>query len=321
MLALFANACRQDHKPSWVQKAHYRAGTGLVAISDSVQLDEQPAGYTLYSPAAAEPRGLVIFFQDTPLDTLQHPDELKILQPAADRYIAVAFVSTGRPLDFLFSEQDLLRLDSLVYALLQENRLQHAPLLFTGLSLSGTRAARYAAWCAQGRSPNHTRPSALALCDAPLDMIRMYDEHSKAMQRKANSLAESTAALVLPCLLRHLGDPVKDRACYIDYSPYCYAHSLGGNAVFLKDLPVRAYHEPDINWWIINRRKDYYSMNSLDMAGLINQLLLLGNYRAELITLDHSSTNASETPHSWGIIDNEGLVSWFDKLLPAASAH
>ena len=37
-----------------------------------------------------------------------------------------------------------------------------------------------------------------------------------------------------------------------------------------------------MDWWIENRRKSYYDMNSIDLAALINQLRVLGNESAEL---------------------------------------
>ncbi len=174
---------------------------------------------------------------------------------------------------------------------------------------------RYAVLCQQNRSAFAIHPAALVLCDAPIDMLRMYDEHSKALQHNFNSLAANTAAMILPLLQTHLGFPATNRDKYIAYSPYSYADSAGGNAKYLVHLPVRAYHEPDINWWIKNRGKDYYSMNSIDMAGLINQLSLMGNTKAELVTLDHRTTNPDESPHTWNIVDNKELVNWFLTLV------
>jgi hypothetical protein len=87
----------------------------------------------------------------------------------------------------------------------------------------------------------------------------------------------------------------------------------GGNAVHLRDVPVRAYHEPDVDWWIENRRKSYYSMNSLDLAALVNELRLLGNERAFLITTHGTRAGFEDgsSPHTWSIVDNGELVDWF----------
>jgi hypothetical protein len=46
-------------------------------------------------------------------------------------------------------------------------------------------------------------------------------------------------------------------------------------------MPVRLYTEPDIRWWMENRKVDYYSMNAVDAAALILQLQLLGNRQAQ----------------------------------------
>jgi hypothetical protein len=100
---------------------------------------------------------------------------------------------------------------------------------------------------------------------------------------------------------------------YLDYSPFVFSAENGGNAVNLKGIPIRAYHEPDIDWWIENRRKTYYSMNSIDLAALINQLLILGNERAELVTTNNKRTGYSQgaSPHTWSIVDNAELITWF----------
>jgi hypothetical protein len=300
----------------------YDKASGQIIISDSVQFSRVPSGYTLYMPPGPDVKGVVVFFQGSGPDTSQHLEEMKILEPATTKGVAVAFIATGNPFDFLFAEKDMIHLDSIVSALLSENKLQDKPLLFAGLSLSGTRAMKYSIWCRKGFSGLHIQPAALVVCDAPLDMIRMHDENQKASFRNFHPLASGTAQMVLPYLEQNLGDPVKDKLNYIAYSPYSYADSLGGRGLsYLIDIPVRAYHEPDINWWIQNRRKDYYSMNSMDMAGMINQLLLLGSKSAELISSDHKSLDPDESPHSWSIIDNSELINWFLKIANTASGN
>lgn len=37
-----------------------------------------------------------------------------------------------------------------------------------------------------------------------------------------------------------------------------------------KHVPIRMYHEPDINWWVENRGKDYNTIISIDLAGFYN---------------------------------------------------
>jgi len=94
---------------------------------------------------------------------------------------------------------------------------------------------------------------------------------------------------------------------------YTYWPSEGGNADYLTDIPIRAYTEPDVRWWMQNRRKDYYAMNAVDLAGLVNYLNILGNARAELVVTHNKGyrPDGSRHPHSWSIVDNAELIRLF----------
>ncbi len=103
---------------------------------------------------------------------------------------------------------------------------------------------------------------------------------------------------------------------YRSYSPFAWDGSIDSRLKDLKEVAVRAYTEPDIEWWMAHRNKDYYGMNAVDAAALINQLQLIGNKEAELVTtLDQGyRLDGSRHPHTWAIVDNQKLVSWFVNL-------
>ena len=116
-------------------------------------------------------------------------------------------------------------------------------------------------------------------------MERFWEAEIRAIRDNFHQSAAGEGRWVTYLLEKNLGGtPLDSYQNYADYSPYTYSAPGGGNAELLKDIPIRAYHEPDVNWWIENRRKSYYSMNSIDMAGLIYDLKLLGNEQAELVT-------------------------------------
>jgi hypothetical protein len=85
----------------------------------------------------------------------------------------------------------------------------------------------------------------------------------------------------------------------------------------LKGIAIRAYTEPDVNWWIETRRKDYYSMNSIDLAALINELKIFGNENSELIITNNKGymPDGNRHPHSWSIVDEKEMVDWFLRLI------
>jgi hypothetical protein len=117
----------------------------------------------------------------------------------------------------------------------------------------------------------------------------------------------------------HLGGPpANNMAAYVGYAPFTYSAGGGPNMTALLDIPVRAYTEPDVLWWMETRRKDYYDMNAIDLAAFINALNILGNDRAELITTTDKGYHPDGTrhPHSWSIVDEKELVDWFLGMIP-----
>jgi hypothetical protein len=66
------------------------------------------------------------------------------------------------------------------------------------------------------------------------------------------------------------------------------------------------YHEPDIEWWVENRGKDYNTINSIDLGGFYNYLRQVGNMEVELITSYNKRKDYKKvsSPHSCTIVDN-----------------
>jgi hypothetical protein len=273
-------------------------------------------GYTLIVPDTASPaRGVVVLIDPRRFATESfEPKPGDLEAEALARDVAVLHMTTGNPLDFLFDETVTHDLADRLGMILQESGLGNAPLFLAGLSLGGTRALKLAEFLRANRDRHRVQAAAVAIVDAPLDMVRLWEAERRAAELGFHSAAADEGRWVTYLLETHLGGtPAEARPRYVEYSPFVYSAEHGGNAIYLRDVPVRAYHEPDVNWWIENRRKSYYSMNSLDQAALINQLRILGNDRAELVTTHNRRQGYLEgaSPHTWSIVDNGELVDWF----------
>ncbi|MEZ5040542.1 MAG: hypothetical protein R2828_11630 [Saprospiraceae bacterium] len=94
-----------------------------------------------------------------------------------------------------------------------------------------------------------------------------------------------------------------------------YTEEKTGQLVLTPSISVP--FENDVQWWMENRGKDYYGMNAIDAAALINALRLQGNDKAELILTQNKGYRPDGTrhPHSWSIVDEQELVDWFAGLL------
>ncbi len=298
--------------------AYQKGKDGLIVLSpdSSIALQYGWQGYTLYLPSKHPPKGMMVLFTGKPPEVAIPEDGL--VQPLLSRQLALMFVDTGNRVDFYFEDETLKLVDSLIGQVLVKYNIPSDALLFAGLSLAGTRAMKYAIYCMQGKSKFAIQPAAIALCDAPLDFERFWWAMQRALTNNFHPNASGEAKWVSYYMSQQLGGTFEEQPqAYRDYSPFCYSQPNSGNAIWFKNIPIRAYHEPDINWWIDNRRKDYYSINSIDQAALINKLKLMGNEQAELVSTHRQRAGLVDgaSPHSWSIIDNEELVEWFVGIL------
>lgn len=297
---------------------HYTHRIDTIDISDENYILRDKEGFTAYLPQNNKPEGGIVFFLGKRVESNKNLEELAIIPLATKKNLAVIFISSGNYLDFYFDERDLEKIDSTLHECLKKHKIPPAKLMFAGYSLAGTRAIKFAIHCEQNKSRFGIHPKALVLCDSPLDMLRFWDENNRAILNSYDSLSKKTGEVMTQYLQVGLGgSPVNKKQKYIDYSPFCYSVSDSGNAKVLTKIAVRAYHEPDIDWWIRNKRKDYYSMNSIDIAGLINQLKLSGNKNAELITYANRKKELAKNqiPGTWSIVDVKELVEWYYKII------
>lgn len=317
LLFSFVASCTQkklqDNKHLVIENYIQLEGNQILSESDSITIPLSKQGYTLYLPET-EPIATIVFPSGSALDTTKNIDEYAIIKPALAKNMAVLFVSTGKVIEFLFTDKDINIIDSLVGDALGKYELKSKPIFLAGMSLGGTMAMRYSEYCFLNKSASGLKPKAIAICDAPLDMVRMWHEQEQAINNNFHPNAVGEARWVLHYLKKHLGgSPNQSMGAYIDYSPFTYKNENSSKIDLFKHVPIRMYHEPDIKWWVENRGKDYNTINSIDLAGFYNYLRQAGNMDVELITTHNKRQDyeKASSPHTWTIVDDEELVDWF----------
>ncbi len=223
----------------------------------------------------------------------------------------------SNPLDMLTGEKPLNIIDSLIAEVVAEHDIPANKIVIGGMSVEGTGAMRYVQYCELGKSKAGIKPAGLFGVDPPLDYERLWHESENGVERNFSADAVAEGKFVMSFLNDKMGGtPYKDIEAYRKASPFCYSAKNGGNAYLLNNVPLRIYVEPNINWWIANRRKDYYDLNAMDQASLINQLKINGNKDAELIATVNKgkAPDGSYHPHSWSILNEAELLKWCLKL-------
>ena len=297
-------------QPRLIELREPKAGE-LQQLAPDIAIPLEEPGYTLLLPPDTI-KGMIVFF-GSGRDTTDAGYEMRLYAEAARRQVATLYVTTGQRIEFLFDSTSYEQLDRYIGKVLEAYPIPQDRLLFAGMSLAGTRALKFGYWCMEGHSRYGIRPRAIALCDAPLDFFRFWREGAFSIRYNTNPTSASEAQWVNAQLEEHLGGTPKEASeAYRQYSPYVKGPEIDPRLELIKTVALRAYTEPDVHWWMANRQRDYYGMNALDAAGLVNELYLLGNTEAELITTTDKGyrPDGSRHPHSWSIVDNGELVEW-----------
>jgi len=232
-------------------------------------------------------------------------------------WLVLYTVTTTSFPDLGYHDTSMALLDDMIHEVLEHHQIDRRQIVIGGISSSGTRALRYAQWCVQGKSVHGHRVAAVFAVDPPLDLERFYRSSERIMARGIERSARWEAELMLRTLPQHLGGPpdsVPD--AYVAASVYARGAPLGGNARWYVDVPIRLYHEPDIDWWLNERAADYYDFNSIDIAGFVQQVRDLGGSRIELISTSGKGfgPDGKRKPHSWTIVEEQDLASWIEAM-------
>ena len=230
----------------------------------------------------------------------------------AARGIALVFIAP--PVGVLFGDDShLQQLETTIRETLGAVSGAALPIAIGGFSAGGTDAVLFAERCAEGRCTMPHAVRAVFAVDAPLDWYRLWENATMVLEQRPPGANVEEAQRIRTALTPRLGKtPTPSSQRYLRASPLAAKAREGGNARKLAGLAVRAYTEPDVQWWMENRGLDYYGMNAVDAASLIRHLKLLGNAPAELIVTTGRGYRADGTrhPHSWSIVDQGELAQW-----------
>jgi hypothetical protein len=183
-------------------------------------------------------------------------------------------------------------------------------LVIGGLSAGGAIAIGYAEYVlAVDTVP---KLKAVFAIDPPLDLSRMYTSAENKIRYNCKSKLIKKEGTFIKNYLRHNlnGSPQENPDYYLRYSAYSPGAADGGNAKFLKNIPVRLYSKPDLDFV----RKTYCDelqnedINAVDLEKFNKFLTSIGNNKAEYITTKGKGF------HSWNILDPVDCTNWVLKI-------
>ncbi|HEX6169160.1 MAG TPA: hypothetical protein VFZ33_05670 [Chitinophagaceae bacterium] len=209
-------------------------------------------------------------------------------------------------------------LDTIFKQLVKQYNIPKNKFVLGGFSGGGMLALTYAEKANRDPDSTFIRPAAVFGVDPPLDYAHLWNHCVKDIERNFSEVAVMESKMIMADYIKEFGgSPEQFPNNYIQHSIFSYSQKDGGNAKFLKDTPVLLYTEPDIMWQMQNRRRDYYDLNCVDIAAMINLLQLQGNKNAQLVVTNNKGKrlNGMKHPHSWSIMDSNQCLDWIMKQL------
>jgi hypothetical protein len=209
-------------------------------------------------------------------------------------------------------------LDAIFKEVLSHYKVPEDQFVLGGFSGGAMLALTYAQKAARDPDSTFIRPKAVFGVDPPLDYAHLWNHCKKDIERNVSQAAVQEARWIMDSYIKEFGgSPEEHPESYIKYSIFSYSQQDGGNAKYLINTPVLLFTEPDIMWQMKNRQRDYYDLNCVDIAAMINLLQLKGNKEAQLVVTHQKGKrlNGMRHPHSWSIMDSQLCLNWIFKQL------
>lgn len=282
----------------------------------SVPGDTTQSYYVTVFPEGKIKGALILLpgFGELPRETLIESDIHKF---ASDAGYLTIIPALGDWSFFYIDNSSHKRLNQFIGDVFKKYNLDEGSFFIGGHSFGGTMAIQYSER-AYSNKTTLKKPSGVFAVDPPLDIERLYNCMTTTNRPAKNSVSIQEDNYITNRIRREFKtEPKTNPQFFWDISPYSQSDLEHRSLKTLLTIPVRIYNEPDINWYIDNRSIDYYCINALDSAAMINWLKSLGNSRAELMTTTNKGYRVSQKirhPHSWTIVDGRELFGWINTL-------
>lgn len=243
------------------------------------------------------------------------PPETKLHNVACANNILTIFYAAGNKLYADSITQ--LKLTKVIKDVLTRYKVRNNNVVLGGYSAGGMIAMRYVELCNEFPDKYPVQPRGIFAVDSPIDIFTIYEQLEESAKNHYSELAVEEAVRAMGHIKNDYGIPRENISTYAKLTAFSMNKAYGQNEVFLKNTPVRTYHDVDIAWRIINRNQTVHGSNYEVTAELINRLVLMGNDKAEFMQSFQTGyrSNGQRHPHSWSIVNEVELVQWMKGLI------
>lgn len=257
---------------------------------------------------AKNEKALLILFPCFPCDKTNTKTEAKFLDKIENEGITTILLDYNQKL-YLdeFEKEDLAKS---LNSILNENEISKKNVFIGGFSSGGNITIILSNYLIE--KDNELQPKGIFIVDSPFDLEELYKSAQNDIKLNKNIEAVEEGKFLVNLFEQNLGNPETNIEKYKDLSPYLISQNSINNIKYLKNIKVRFYTEPDLEWQSLNRNRKYEDLNAFKVEKTWEALKNLGNKKAEFIKTENLGirANGEKHPHSWSIVEKEDLIRW-----------
>lgn len=299
-LLFFTFACQDSTKNT----------TNQATVKKSYTNSIETENYELILPAV-EQKGVLILFPGFPETPERVKNEFKIIGPALNEGIAIVLMKFNQRL--WLETEEKFRLTKIMNDLFELQNLSAKNVYIGGFSSGGNISLLFANHLAQ--TQNIIQPKGVFAIDAPVDLLGLYEVAQRNITRNFAEVSTNESKHIIQLLEEHFGKPSNGLENYESYAPYTHQTKKLHNLAHLKNIKIRLYTEPDVEWWQENRQNEWEDMNAYFLKNLAEALTKKYGDKVEYIATQNRGyrANGQRHPHSWSIVEVGELLDWIMK--------
>jgi pimeloyl-ACP methyl ester carboxylesterase len=208
-------------------------------------------------------------------------------------------------------------LTAIIKDVISKYKVRTNSFILGGYSAGGMIALRYVELCNEFPDKYPIQLKGVFMVDSPIDIFTIWDQLEESAKNKYSELAVEEAERAMNYIKNDYGIPRDNISTYAKLTAFSMNKEYCEPEIYLRNTAVRAYHDVDIAWRLINRNQTVHNSNYEVTAELINRLLLMGNDKAEFMQTFKSGyrSNGQRHPHSWSIVDEVEFIQWMKGLI------
>ena len=283
----------------------------LIAISVIAQPDNL-SGYELVKPENEAVATLVLFggFPESPADIER---EFNIRDIASEHGVNIVLMEVNQRV--LVEDSEVEFLAQTIDAAMINHQLSKEKVAIGGYSSGGNIAMLVSNEMMISDSIT-TKPKGVFVIDSPLDLALLYEASVRVSNQTIDEEYARNYGYQVQMLEHLLGNPSEDLSNYEHYSPFTYQTKNTNNVTGLKNVEIRLYTEPALEW------SKQHGLQPKDVNTYALQRfyeLMKAQFSSssiELITTENKGydSRGHRNPHHWSIVDKQDLMKWILSL-------